>query len=94
MTVPSWFVILMGVGTVFIGLIGIIILCKLLGAVCTIADTKKAQPQVAVPIAASAPAPVQSSVNRQEVIVAIGVAIAEEIGAPANAIRITSIKKI
>lgn len=94
MSIPSWFVILMGLGTVFIGLICIIILCKLLGAVCSIADAKNTQPQIAVPTAASAPTPVQSSVNRQEVMAAIGVAIAEEIGAPVDAIRITSIKKI
>ncbi len=97
MAISTWFVILIGLSTAFIGLI-CLILCKMLGAVCTIADAKSSQPQVAAPAVASVPvpvsAPVQSSVNRQEVIVAIGVAIAEEIGAPASAIRITSIKKI
>ena len=98
MTIPSWFVIVMGIGTVFIGLISIIILCKLLGAVCTLIDNKQAQPQ-----AVAAPAPVyaapaqsntKSTINRQEVIAAIGVAIAEELDVDVNAIRITSIKKI
>ena len=98
MTIPSWFVILMGLSTVFIGLISIIILCKLLGAVSSIADAKNSKLQIAehtaVPNSTPATKPVQSCINRQEVIAAIGVAIAEEIGAPVEAIRITSIKKI
>lgn len=92
--IPNWFVILMGLGTIFIGSICIVILCKILGALCTIADTKNIQPQVAAPTPAPVPVPMQSPVNRQEVIAAIGVAIAEELGVDVNAIRITSIKKI
>ncbi len=94
MTIPSWFVLLMGLGTLFIGLISMIILCKLVGAVCSIADAKNTIPQVATPAVATTPVPVQTSVNRQEIIAAIGVAIAEELGVDVNAIRITSIKKV
>ena len=96
MTIPSWFVIVMGLGTVFIGLISIIILCKLLGAVCSIMEGKSTQtPAPAAPaVATPAPAPTKSTTNRQEVIAAIGVAIAEELDVDVSAIRITSIKKI
>ena len=93
----SWFVIVMGLGTVFIGLICIILLCKILGAICTLIERK----DTATP-ATSAPAPqavqkavqAQDPAKRQELIAAIGAAIAEECGVDVNGIRITSIKKI
>lgn len=89
MAIPSWFVIVMGLGVVFIGLIFIILLCKILGAICSLTEAK----QKSTPAPAPAPAaPIQG--NRQETIVAIGVAIAEEIGVSAEAIRIKSIKRI
>lgn len=98
MSIPSWFVIVMGVGTVFLGLICIILLCKILGAVCTLIERK---PVAAAPVAstpAATPASVaskaQDPAKRQEIIAAIGAAIAEECGVDVNAIRITSIKKI
>ncbi len=94
-SIPNWFVIVMGLGIVFIGLIAIILLCKILGAVCSLAEAKEKKAPASLPSApapAAAPAPVQG--NRQEIIVAIGVAIAEEIGVSAEAIRIKSIKRI
>ena len=93
MTIPSWFVIVMGIGTVFIGLVSIIILCKLLAAVCSLIGNKQVQPQSQA-CTAPAAAPAQTNTNRQEIIAAIGVAIAEELDVDVNAIRITSIKKI
>ena len=95
--IPSWFVIVMGLGTVFLGLICIILLCKILGAVCTLIERKGDSVSTAkAPAAQTAPAPAkaQDPAKRQEIIAAIGVAIAEECGVDANAIRITSIKKI
>lgn len=93
MAIPNWFVIVMGLGVVFTGLIFIILLCKILGAICSLADTKEKAATAPAPAApAAAPAPVQG--NRQEIIAAIGVAIAEEIGVSAEAIRIKSIKRI
>lgn len=95
--IPSWFVIVMGLGTVFLGLICIILLCKILGAVCTLIERKgDSAPSAKAPAAqtAQAPAKAQDPAKRQEIIAAIGVAIAEECGVDVNAIRITSIKKI
>ncbi len=96
MTIPSWFVIAMGIGTVFIGLICIVILCKILGAICSLFDHTPSKV-----ISSEAPAPVPavanntaSFPNRQEVIAAIGAVIAEECGVDVEAIRITSIKRI
>ncbi len=95
--IPSWFVIAMGLGTVFLGLICIILLCKILGAVCTLIE-RKPEPAPAAsasaPQTAVAPAKAQDPAKRQEIIAAIGVAIAEECGVDVDAIRITSIKKI
>ncbi len=96
-TIPSWFVIVMGLGTVFVGLICIVLLCKILGAVCTIGQHSENASTGSV---ASAPTPAPAAQkapafkNRQEVIAAIGAAIAEESGCDIDAIRIVSIKKI
>ena len=94
MTIPSWFVIAMGMGTVFVGLICIVLLCKILGAICSLIENKQ-EPQAIQSKTAPAPAVQKSTfANRQEVIAAIGAAIAEECGVGIDAIRITSIKKI
>ncbi len=93
-TIPGWFVILMGMGTVFAGLLSIILLCKLLSAVCSI-EQKVDQKRTAEP--APAPCTPQNTTttkNRQELIAAIGAVIAEECGVDANGIRIVSIKRI
>lgn len=95
--IPSWFVIVMGIGTVFLGLICIILLCKILGAVCVLIEKKgESAPSANAPAprSAQAAAKAQDPAKRQEIIAAIGVAIAEECGVDVNAIRITSIKKI
>jgi len=99
MDIQSWFVIVMGLCTVFIGLICIIVLCKILGAICTLIERKNTAPSANAP--ASAPVSAAPSISkaqnpakRQEIVAAIGVAIAEECGVDVNAIRITSIKKI
>jgi len=98
MSIPSWFVIVMGLGTVFIGLLCVVLLCKILGAVCSLSEGKTTTvPQSHAPVAAPVAqtnATTPSATNRGEIIAAIGVAIAEEIGVDANAIRITSIKRV
>lgn len=97
--IESWFVIVMGIGFVFIGLLCIVLLCKILGAICALGQQKAPTSQVATAPAAAAPAaaPVAAAAtfaNRQEVIAAIGAAIAEEAGVEVDAIRIVSIKKV
>ena len=42
----SWFVVGMGVGTVFLGLICIIILCKIIGLLCTPKNNTQDTPDV------------------------------------------------
>lgn len=77
----NWFVVVMGVATVFVVLILLILLCYLLGILCR---TKKETTQEAAPTA--------SIPNRAELAAAISAAIAEY--SDASAIRILSIKKL
>ena len=79
----------LGIGLVFVGLICIIILCAVMGAICKAAikdkpasapaTTKKAETQIA---------------NRGEFIAAVSAAIAEEMGTDISGIRILSVKKL
>ena len=91
---PDSFVVVMGMVTVFIGLICIVLLCKILGAICSIAEKKQGDEETA-PVTAPAAAGVQPAAeNRQEIIAAVSAALAEEMGTDVSAIRIISFKKI
>ena len=93
-------VCILGVGIVFAGLIVIILLCKILGAVCKISEnlTEKKSKSQAEPILSSTPLPQNSAptqiANRGEVVAAISAAIAEDLGKDVSAIRIVSIEKM
>lgn len=91
--ISNAYVVALGVGIVFIGLICIIILCKIMSAVCMLAEKKNAP--VVDTIVSSATAPQKQPVeNRQEIIAAVSAAVAEELGTDISAIRILSFKKI
>lgn len=88
--VPNLFVCVLGIGTVFVGLICLIILCKIIGLFCAKAkDTENKPATVATP--AAAPAVIE---NKQEIIAAVSAVIAEELGKDVSAIKITSFKKL
>ena len=87
-------VIGMGLGTVFVGLICIILICYLMGAILRAVQGKKPAPApetTATPVPAAAPAPIE---NKGELIAVISAAIAEELGEDVEAIRIKSIRKV
>lgn len=87
------FVVLMGVGTVFFGLICIILLCTAMSAVCRSMGKASAVP--AAPAPAAAPAVRNDAIpNRQATIAAISAAIAEDMGTDPAGIRILSVKKL
>ena len=93
MSEPSnLFVCLLGIGTVFIGLICLILLCKIVGLLT--AKTTKPTEKVATPVTASIPVSNGPIENRQEIIAAVSAAIAEELGTDISALRILSFKKI
>lgn len=92
MELSNTFVCLMGVGTVFFGLICIILLCSIMSAVCS----KLAKPE-SVPAAAAAPTVTKAKTtiaNHQEFIAAVSAVIAEELGKDVSAIRILSVKEL
>lgn len=86
------FVCAMGIITVFVGLICLIIVCKLISAFVNKNDQESAV--AATPIIAPAPAQEQPIENKQELLAAISAALAEELGTDVNGIRIISFKKL
>ncbi len=95
MNVPSpVFVTLFGVGTVFFGLICIIVLTSIMGALL---KEKKAAASAAPAAAAAPAAPAAPKVNtakQQEIIAAITAAISEDLGPHAGSMTILDIQKL
>ena len=91
------FVVLMGLGTVFFGLICIIFLSTVMSKICQLLSKKPtAAPAEEAPAAAPA-APAAGSAampDRQAMIAAISAAIAEDLGTDISGIRIRSVKHI
>ena len=81
-----WFVCLMGMGTVFFGLVCIIILTKLMRAVLG----KKPEPAQS----ASGSADALPQTVTPELVAAVSAALAEELGTDITGIRIISMKKV
>ena len=88
MDYSNLFVCLMGIGTVFFGLICIILLVTLMSFVCR----KTEQKTTLAPV--SAPAGVPKAGIGPELIAAVSAAIAEKMGTDISAIRIISMKQI
>ena len=88
------FVTLMGIGTVFFGLICIIVLTTIMGSVLK----SKSKPSAPAPAAApKAAAPAASAVNtakEQEILAAVIAAVTEDLGPSASRMQITGINKI
>ena len=87
------FVCALGIGTVFIGLICIVLLCKVIGLICGASSAQNETKKATTPETVAKPAN-EVSVNRGEVVAAISAAIAEELGPDVTGIKILSIKKI
>ena len=83
----SVFVCLMGMGTVFFGLICLIVLTTIMGKIVG----GRPAPAAPAPVAA---APAAQEGNRQEIAAAVAAAIAEELGTDVTGIRILSMKKL
>jgi sodium pump decarboxylase gamma subunit len=86
----SLLICLMGVGTVFFGLICLIIVCKVLGLFGSKQASQQTDNAVSAPVAQSD----QPIENKQELLAAISAALAEELGTDVNGIRIVSFKKL
>lgn len=91
--IPSWFVVVMGIGTVFAGLIAIIIIISITSKVLNLFIKDK----VPVPVQKAptpSPAAEETIPNREEFVAAVAAAIAEDLGTDISKIQILSIKKL
>ena len=84
----------LGLGMVFFGLICIIALCYILGAIIRAFESRRPAPAAAQPTEQAAPAQTESITKNGALIAAISAAIAEDMGTDVSAIRIQSIKKL
>ena len=89
-TIPNWLVVVMGIGTVFVGLICIIVICKIM----SLFFVKKSAAETEVKTVPAAPVKAEIIENRQEIIAAVTAAIAEEMGTDVSALRVVSFKKV
>ena len=91
MDVSSGIVVALGIGIVFAGLICIVIICSIMGAVCKML----VKPQAVAPAQQAAPSATSAPIaNKQELIAAVCAVIAEELGTEASNIRVTSFKRV
>jgi sodium pump decarboxylase gamma subunit len=88
MEYSNLFVCLMGMGTVFVGLICIILLIDLMSFLC-----REKQPAASAP-APTVPAAAAPDTLSPQAVAAVSAAIAEELGNDVSGIRILSAKKL
>ena len=92
------FVCVLGIGTVFIGLVCIVILCSLVSFICNnLFAGKKDKVEIKASKVAPAEAPKANAAtipDRKKILAAVCAVIAEENGCEVNAIRVKSFKKI
>jgi len=84
------FVCAMGIGTVFAGLIALVIICKLLSLVCKVVPGNSTP---SAPAAPKAPSQGGNIANKGEIVAAACAAIAEELGEDVKNIKVVSFKK-
>ncbi|MBQ7986429.1 MAG: OadG family protein [Clostridia bacterium] len=83
----------LGVGTVFVGLIAIIVLCYIMSAAVKLFE--KGSKKESAPAQVSAPAPSNAPIaNKQEIVAASCAIIAEELGTDAKNIKVKSFKRV
>ncbi len=90
-TLPAWFVVVMGMSTVFVGLFLIILLCKLLSF--AFADKPKNQEKNQEKKEGASARKIPDE-KREILLAAAAVAIAEECGRDPAGIRVLSFKRI
>ena len=88
------FVTLMDIGTVFFGLICIIVLTTIMGSVLKSKSKPAAPAPAAAPKAAAPAAPAVNTAKEQEILAAVIAAVTEDLGPSASRMQITSINKI
>ena len=92
MEYSSLFVTLMGIGTVFFGLICIIFLTMAMGAI--LKGKEKAPAAAAAAPPATSPPPTKTKSMHPVTVAAITAALSEEVGISSRSMNIVNIKKI
>ena len=92
MELSNAMVIGLGMGTVFVGLICLILICYIMGAICRI--FAKPENKAAAPAPKAVATQNQPIANKQEILAAACAVIAEELGTEANNIKVTSFKRV
>ena len=97
--IATWFVVVMGMGIVFIGLICLIALISIMGAIMKRVNAKQeaalAAARAAMPVRSPAPAAASAEIpNRGELVAATSVALAEELGKGVKASRSHSLQRV
>lgn len=86
------FVCLMGMGTVFISLICIVVICTIMGSILKSTSKKETKNEAVAPAAVPATAlPIQ---DKQAIIAGTCAVIAEELGTDVSNIRVLSFKRV
>lgn len=87
------FVTALGMGTVFVGLVCIVVLCWIMGVVVRsfVKNPAEVKTSASKPSVPAAPAVIA---NKQEFVAAVSAAIAEDMGTDVTGIRIKSIKQL
>ena len=94
-SLSNGFVCIMGMGTVFIGLICIVFICMLLSVVVRAFSKSAKAPETApAPNAAAPQAVTLPPAEKQAVVAGICAVIAEELGTDASNIKVLSFKKV
>ena len=88
------FVVALGIGTVFAGLIIIILLCKLMSFFVKLTENDTTPVTTSAPVPATVPAANSPIADKQPLIAAISAVVAEELGTDISNIRIHSIKRV
>lgn len=93
-----WFICVLGIAVVFVGLVCIILMVLLMNKLTTVGRSQKEEAPAAKTAVAFTPASAvtESNVieNRSEIIAAIVAAVAEESDTDISAIRVLSFKKL
>ena len=86
---PTWFVVSIGIGIVFISLVCIVVLCSITGLFFK--GKKEKGPALVTPAPKAATTVTE---NRGEIVAAISAVLAEELGTDVSALRIHSLKRL
>lgn len=88
-TLSNGFVVGMGVGIVFFGLVFLVFITWLMGIIFKDHKKEKTAAQATVPVKAE-----EKIENKQELLAAVSAVVAEELGRDVSAVRILSFKKM